>query len=652
MAPTPKYNGLGSTRGPSHGLSHGPSHGPSHAPDFTNSLAAPEASSTSIQRSPRLSTSIPGASLDINRVSFSQRGSLLYPLYKRNGVIMTDRDSGFAIDDHLEKVQPGRSFPLVTPLSKGAQSDSPLPSPRLEPEPEPEPEPESTPESTPTPAQPQHHHGVRGASEDNDDDLANVDADSQRPPSIRLISVEAEKESQKVRSLYESAEGLNWEDGEGRASVVDERPVSPEEVPSNGDENDAYGFLKHFQIGLACIHTDGYMSCSQNVAQHGPPTQRPATTASPPVNFSRKPLVLAGGIEDWEGVNGEDVDRYGFITPPRPASRPATSSGAKSVHFSSRKKRNVLVRKDVSSRSLTVRSGPTKKQSALSLHSHTSELSTASHRSARSVVRQAANLLPHNKDRRLVDEAGNALATHPGLNDISEDELAEKLANELKFKEVERSEKWRRMANVVKPGADGQGMIFEFDMKHPKLISRTWKGIPDCWRSAAWYSFLTATAKASNGPFITDEELKADYRRLVEEPSLDDPQIDMDVPRTVNQHIMFRRRYRGGQRLLFRALHALSLYFPETGYVQGMAPLAATLLSYYEEEACFVMLVRLWKYRGLNQMYGTRDSELGELMNILADFEKHWLGDREVAKQLVSYTVPIPSSHLLETYTA
>ena len=53
---------------------------------------------------------------------------------------------------------------------------------------------------------------------------------------------------------------------------------------------------------------------------------------------------------------------------------------------------------------------------------------------------------------------------------------------------------------------------------------------------------------------------------------------------------MFRRRYRGGQRLLFRVLHAISIQFPETGYVQGMASLAATLFCYYDEERAFIDL--------------------------------------------------------------
>jgi len=96
---------------------------------------------------------------------------------------------------------------------------------------------------------------------------------------------------------------------------------------------------------------------------------------------------------------------------------------------------------------------------------------------------------------------------------------------------------------------------------------------------------------------------------------------------------MFRKRYRGGQRLLFRVLHAISLYFPETGYVQGMASLAATLLCYYDEERCFVMMVRLWRFRGLERLY---QPGFAGLMDTLGDFEKRWLAGKDVADKLVS----------------
>lgn len=65
----------------------------------------------------------------------------------------------------------------------------------------------------------------------------------QHPPSIRLISVDVERESQKVRSLYEPGEGLRWEDGV-RGSWFSEHLGPTVEVPSNGDEN-SYGFLDY-----------------------------------------------------------------------------------------------------------------------------------------------------------------------------------------------------------------------------------------------------------------------------------------------------------------------------------------------------------------------------------------------------------------------
>ncbi|KAG7150161.1 TBC domain-containing protein like [Verticillium longisporum] len=99
---------------------------------------------------------------------------------------------------------------------------------------------------------------------------------------------------------------------------------------------------------------------------------------------------------------------------------------------------------------------------------------------------------------------------------------------------------------------------------------------------------------------------------------------------------MFRRRYRGGQRLLFRVLHALSLYFPDVGYVQGMASLAATLLCYFDEEKCFVMLVRMWQLRGLEALY---QPGFEGLMGALREFETQWLGGKDVARKLTDLCI-------------
>jgi hypothetical protein len=359
-----------------------------------------------------------------------------------------------------------------------------------------------------------------------------------------------------------------------------------------------------------------------------------ASTASPQDETALGTYLLAGGIEDWEDVKGDDVDRYGFIAPRRPGSRSATPAQlVGSPPDSPRKPRNVLNRREHGAHSgfLGVGRGPSRKVSARSLNTVASGMSTASRRSTRSAIRQAGNLLPHNKERRWADAAGDMLSPQPGLTDVAEDEMAEKLADGLKHREWERAEKWRKMARVVKRGKDGEGMTFEFDATNAKLIERTWKGIPDRWRAAAWYSFLSSSAKSSKTPQASDEQLIARFHELQAEPSPDDVQIDMDVPRTINMHIMFRRRYQGGQRLMFRVLHALSLYFPETGYVQGMASLATTLLNYYDEERCFIMLVRLWQLRGLNHLY---QPGFEELMVALKDFEDHWLAGKDVAKSL------------------
>lgn len=85
--------------------------------------------------------------------------------------------------------------------------------------------------------------------------------------------------------------------------------------------------------------------------------------------------------------------------------------------------------------------------------------------------------------------------------------------------------------------------------------------------------------------------------------------------------------------MLFRVLHALSLYFPAMGYVQGMASLAATLLCYYDEETAFVMLIRMFELRGLEKLY---QAGFGGLMSALEEFENGWIRGGAVSRKLVS----------------
>lgn len=60
-------------------------------------------------------------------------------------------------------------------------------------------------------------------------------------PNIRVMSVDTERESQKVRSLYESGDLVNWQDG-APGSPSGEPAQSGDQLPSDGEDIAAYGF--------------------------------------------------------------------------------------------------------------------------------------------------------------------------------------------------------------------------------------------------------------------------------------------------------------------------------------------------------------------------------------------------------------------------
>ncbi|KAF2743894.1 RabGAP/TBC [Sporormia fimetaria CBS 119925] len=448
-----------------------------------------------------------------------------------------------------------------------------------------------------------------------------------RAVSQRILSTDEAMLSRKVRAMYKHGnEGAaDWDDVAEEPSLMPSYPISngtSANTPLNGSS---------LTVGdVSSMHSSRRESV-----------------------ITKEPTELAGGVEDWADIEGGEVDRYGFILPKKTTSQGgnAGNSDGPDGPDEPRIHRVTTVLKLVSeeprkkglgrsiSRARSSRSANPKffshsrRQSQKSVGvqpSVRSNRTTNTRRTPQKPLRQATNRLPHNRDRRLLDEASDMLKLPPGLAELAEQAEGGRTAQAMKQKEMQREEKWRKMAKVVQAGAKSGGMMFEFDVKDPKLVSRTWKGIPDRWRSTAWYAFLAASAKA-NSDSPSEEELIESFYELQQESSADDIQIDMDVPRTISRHIMFRRRYRGGQRLLFRVLHAMSLYLPETGYVQGMAALAATLLCYYEEDKAFVMLVRLWMHRGLERLY---EKGFIGLMDALEDFEKHWLRGGEIAKKL------------------
>ena len=76
--------------------------------------------------------------------------------------------------------------------------------------------------------------------------------------------------------------------------------------------------------------------------------------------------------------------------------------------------------------------------------------------------------------------------------------------------------------------------------KEHKLSRRAFKGIPDRWRSAAWLASIDNFAHADSRQLPA---LTRDYREALEKHSQYDIQIDLDVPRTINGHVLFRTRY-------------------------------------------------------------------------------------------------------------
>ncbi|KAK7695083.1 hypothetical protein QCA50_002273 [Cerrena zonata] len=209
------------------------------------------------------------------------------------------------------------------------------------------------------------------------------------------------------------------------------------------------------------------------------------------------------------------------------------------------------------------------------------------------------------------------------------------------IREASRIAKWSRM---LQAGARDQGSnVDEWSIvprKESKLPERIFKGIPDCWRSAAWEILMSRYSKTGRRQLV---ELGARYREGLDQPSTYDVQIDLDVPRTITGHIMFRTRYGLGQRSLFHVLHSLSLHCDECGYCQGMGPIAATLLCYFSPEKTYASLVRLHDaysmhtifspgFPGLIEAIYVQEKLTQEMMPaVYASFKKHMISTTSYA---------------------
>ncbi|KAI0307618.1 rab-GTPase-TBC domain-containing protein [Multifurca ochricompacta] len=159
------------------------------------------------------------------------------------------------------------------------------------------------------------------------------------------------------------------------------------------------------------------------------------------------------------------------------------------------------------------------------------------------------------------------------------------------IREAERMEKWGRMLEPRSRDVGGNIQTWGVKaIKQHKLSRRAYKGIPDRWRSAAWLALIGNFARTGKDQLAA---LSIEYREALEKHSPYDIQIDLDVPRTINGHVLFRTRYGLGQRSLFHVLHSFSLRCDQCGYCQGMGPIAAMLLCYFAPERAYASLVHL-----------------------------------------------------------
>jgi len=99
---------------------------------------------------------------------------------------------------------------------------------------------------------------------------------------------------------------------------------------------------------------------------------------------------------------------------------------------------------------------------------------------------------------------------------------------------------------ILPSGRDVGGNVESWDIKsskEKKLRERTYKGIPDRWRNAAWDLLMTRYSRIGKLEVV---KLMNDYKEALEKPSAYDVQIDLDVPRTISGHVMFHTRYGAG----------------------------------------------------------------------------------------------------------
>jgi hypothetical protein len=123
----------------------------------------------------------------------------------------------------------------------------------------------------------------------------------------KLLSEELELESQKVRSMYEIGQSMEWVNGRLPASFISTAMVEEETVDDESEQ------LVSFPLTWKAIDRVSLNGNGDTLKRNDGLRPNSSLTAGRASSIKTE-HELAGGLEDWEDISGGDVDRYGFIT--------------------------------------------------------------------------------------------------------------------------------------------------------------------------------------------------------------------------------------------------------------------------------------------------------------------------------------------------
>lgn len=93
------------------------------------------------------------------------------------------------------------------------------------------------------------------------------------------------------------------------------------------------------------------------------------------------------------------------------------------------------------------------------------------------------------------------------------------------------------------------------------------------------------------------------FQNLLGEHTEFENQIQIDIHRTLPQHVYFQEQGGMGQTSLFNSLKAYSVYDKQVGYCQGMGFVMAMLLLNMTEEDAFFTMIQLLRKHEISGLY-------------------------------------------------